>query len=624
MKKIEKTVRLRITIICMGLLFMANAAAAQPLEHLKPDHPRLIATAEDFTALREKRGEDRVLDALLTRIEQRAEQMLSEPTLEREQVGRRILKVSRNAVERITLLAMAYHTTGGERFARRAEAELLNVAGFTDWNPRHYLDTAEMAAAVGLGYDWLFEVLSEETRVTLRGALVEKALGLDKAEWGFDWMQQTHNWNSVCFGGMAIGALAIAEDEPDLARQWLARIRENNPRGLEPYAPDGVYPEGPGYWSYGTTYQTLLIETMRSAIGDDFGLADAPGLAESGSFMAHSRGPSGLVFNFADGSDDVGFTPAFLWTAHEAGRPEWLTAWAQDDWAGMIGADSRFTAFSALWWLRMSPGKAVEQPASSWVGQGKNPVAFFRESWTDPDAMWLAVKAGKASLNHGHMDAGSFVFEADGVRWAIDLGGAPYHALETAGVDLWNMKQDSGRWKIFQYHNLSHNTLTIDGQPHRVDATAELSDFKPAEVGKGAKGGAHVEADMTDVLGEAVTSATRRFNFVSEPNRWVEIDDTLKGLSKGALVTWTMLTEATDIEILKNDVGAVLLKQNGKMLMVRMDNGTAGRWHVEPYIVPEGWHGPPREGVTRVQWIVEAPEGGDVMIGMVISPPTPG
>ena len=35
------------------------------------------------------------------------------------------------------------------------------------------------------------------------------------------------------------------------------------------------------------------------------------------------------------------------------------------------------------------------------------------------------------------MDAGSFVFELNGVRWAIDPGVQDYNALEQAGFDLW-------------------------------------------------------------------------------------------------------------------------------------------------------------------------------------------
>ena len=47
---------------------------------------------------------------------------------------------------------------------------------FPDWNPSHFLDTAEMSNAVGVGYDWLYDYLDEPTRKKVREALI--TLGL--------------------------------------------------------------------------------------------------------------------------------------------------------------------------------------------------------------------------------------------------------------------------------------------------------------------------------------------------------------------------------------------------------------------------------------------------------------
>jgi len=41
---------------------------------------------------------------------------------------------------------------------------MLAAAQFPDWFPKHFLDTAEMTAALGVGYDWLFDFLSAEER----------------------------------------------------------------------------------------------------------------------------------------------------------------------------------------------------------------------------------------------------------------------------------------------------------------------------------------------------------------------------------------------------------------------------------------------------------------------------
>ncbi len=53
---------------------------------------------------------------------------------------------------------MAWKMDEDSRFLDRAVAELDAVCAFSDWNPSHFLDLAEMSLAVSIGYDWLYNV----------------------------------------------------------------------------------------------------------------------------------------------------------------------------------------------------------------------------------------------------------------------------------------------------------------------------------------------------------------------------------------------------------------------------------------------------------------------------------
>ncbi|BAM03440.1 heparinase II/III domain-containing protein [Phycisphaera mikurensis] len=592
------------------------------MPEVRAGHPRVIATPERLAALRAQRAGDAVLDALLRNVEARARACLDQPTLQREQVGRRLLRVSREALERITACALAFHTTGDGRFARRAEEELLAVAGFTDWNPTHFLDTAEMAAAVGLGYDWLFDTLSDDTRVALRGALQTKALRQRTASrHGWHWQLATHNWNPVGFGGLTLAALAIAEDDPAALAELLAAVREHNPRALQAMAPDGVHPEGPAYWSYGTTYQCLLLDALRTALGTDLGLAQEPGFLASGGFMAHARGPTGRSFNFSDSRERVSFTPAFLWVAEEANAPGWLAAWRAGGWEEATAADGRFRVFTPLWWLRLDPTALGEDAPRSWSGGGPNPVAFFRERWSDPGAMYLAIKGGRGSVSHGHLDAGSFVLDADGVRWAMDPGKVDYESIESQGIDLWDRAQGSDRWRVYHHRNEAHNTLTIGGALHRVDGFAPLIAVEPlAPPGENLPGVAAL--DLAAPLGASVATATRRFVFDPGPDRGVTVTDELTGLAPAAReepVAWTLMTEAA-VEV---DGDSATLRRDGKMLRVEMTSSRAGRWHAEPAAPPAGLLGPPLPGVTRLRWTTSAAPDGTLRLEATLRPLDP-
>ena len=87
-----------------------------------------------------------------------------------------MLDVSRETLRRVLLLGYAYRMTGDSRYAQRAEQEFLTVSAFSDWNPSHYLDVAEMTTAVAVGYDWLFDRMSNATKDSLRQAIINKRI----------------------------------------------------------------------------------------------------------------------------------------------------------------------------------------------------------------------------------------------------------------------------------------------------------------------------------------------------------------------------------------------------------------------------------------------------------------
>ena len=120
-------------------------------------HPRIFANSDDFARIRRLVQTDPYMKTLYARIYNYSVDLLAEPVLNYEiPDGKRLLSVCNNATNRITWLAMAYQISGEARFADRAVAEMLNVCAFKDWNPSHYLDTAQMSFGVGLVYDWLY------------------------------------------------------------------------------------------------------------------------------------------------------------------------------------------------------------------------------------------------------------------------------------------------------------------------------------------------------------------------------------------------------------------------------------------------------------------------------------
>ena len=554
-----------------------------------PPHPRILLCKGAEKALK-KQAKLPVWNGLYESILQACDTMLGLPVNERVVVGRRLLATSRENLRRILFLGFAYRMTGEKRYSDRAEAEMLKAASFSDWNPSHFLDVAEMTAALAIGYDWLYPKLSETSRRTIRTAILEKGL---KPSFGKEHdaiLNAPTNWNQVCHCGMAYGALAVAETEPDLARRTIERAVEKVRIPMRHYAPDGAYPEGYAYWEYGTSFNVLLISAMENAFGTDFGLCDAPGFLESGKFMLHMVTPQLRSFCYSDCSADAGLLPALFWFYRKTGDASIL---CNQGW--LLQADSRknhlqdrLLPLLFVWGQGASLDKPTVPETLYWKGGGDNPVFLMRSGWNDPDALYVGVKMGTPGASHAHMDVGSFIFEADGVRWAIDMGGEDYDRLEKRGVDLWNGAQGSQRWEVFRYNNKAHNTLTFNDKPQSIKGKVQIKDWRDSTRLR------YVAMDLTPVYEGQVRYAERAVAMVDDS--YAVIEDRVEPGLYYTRMRWTLVTEATP-RILSDSV--LLLEKGGKRCYVRIASQTPVRWIIRP-AVSENTYDSPNPGVTIV------------------------
>jgi len=511
---------------------VAQDDLATRLDAVDDAHPRLFFATSEEPVLKSKIQSDPLLQGVFDHIIAGADATLDMEPVERKQVGKRLLGVSRTCLQRVSYLAFAHRLTDNDAYLDRAEREMVAAANFSDWNPSHFLDVAEMTAALAIGYDWLYNDLDPEARKTIRDAIMDK--GLKTSLDGGWWVTTENNWNQVCHGGLTLGALAVLEDEPELAEQIITRALDNLPRAMHEYEPDGVYPEGPSYWKYGTTYNVILIDALQSVLSTDFGLSSHDGFMKSPEFYLHATGPTGKFYNFSDCGLYGGISPAMHWFAAQHDDPSLL--WREKDaLAEFIKTDprsgrDRTLPFLLIWGQPLGDIPAPEQ--HNWQGDGPTPIALFRSGWNE-DAAYLGIKGGSPSTNHAHMDIGSFVYGANGVRWAIDLGAQSYNSLESAGVDLWNKSQKSERWTVFRLNNFSHNTLVVDDQLQRVKGDAPITSFSADN--------ATTIIDMTSVYDGQLAEAKRGAQLIDKS---ALIQDEIKTLDNQTTIRWGMATNA--------------------------------------------------------------------------------
>lgn len=524
-------------------------------------HPRLLFPASAEEKVKQRIAEDPLAAKLQAHILKRAEKVLTERTCEhRIPDGKRLLSESRMALHHVLFCGWAWRTTGEARFRERAIRELDAACALKDWNPSHFLDTAEMATAVAIGYDWLHPSLTPEQRrryedALLRLALPEVETRHAKSGW---WIGPSNNWSQVCGTGMALAAEVLRERDPDRCEVLIRHGKELIESCRSFYAPDGAYPEGPSYWHYGTNYHVLLL-AAREALGQP---VEVPALLHrSGDFMRHITGPTRVAFSFADGDPYLEIpTPAQNWIAtrfkdpgqarHVRGLLE--KALQKDLGTGSTG-NLRFFPLLLLW-LPEEPGEDKAAPvATSAAFKGEQAFAFFRTAWS-PDAAWLAIKGGTGAASHGHLDAGVFVYEAAGIRWFHDMGKDDYNMPGYFG------KQ---RWDYFRLTNFSHNTLVIGGKLQaapRIGCPVEMSEA-----------GNQARIDLTSAYASQAESVFRTATFDAATGA-VSLSDHI--VKPSGPVRWAVITKVPP----KFDGPRVTIEESGKRLVLTRRDQSGGQW----------------------------------------------
>lgn len=515
------------------------------LATLRSGHPRLLVLDDELTRVRALLAADARVREWRERLVTRAARMRDEPVVERRLVGPRLLAQSREALGRISTLAGLYRLEGDPALLARAKSEMRAAAAMSDWNPSHFLDVAEMTAAMAIGYDWLYLDLTAEERADIRRAILSKGIepglqAIDAQAW---WaVEGRNNWTQVCLGGLALGALAIAEDAPQQAARVLGAVQgQGLERRMRLYAPDGGDQEGPGYWDYATTYTVMLASALETSLGTDLGVTSAPGFADTGNFRMQVIGPAGDQFNYADARDRPTGAPQMFWLAGRFDRPEYGAH--ERTWLRQSGEPP--SIFHLLWAPRI-PARQASLPPTAARFAGVD-VAFLRGDWRDPLSSWVGVKGGRNGASHAHLDLGSFVLDALGERWAVDLGPDDYDLPDYFG---------RLRWTYFRLSTPAHNTLLVNEASQDPAASAPIVAFS---------GDSYRSFAVIDLTAAYPGMRRVRRGVALIDGRDVLIQDEVEG-DGSADVAWQMLTRA----VVAPNYGRTVLTQNGRTLVMRV------------------------------------------------------
>ncbi len=563
-----------LMLICLSVTsFAQQSISLQTIT--EKQHPRILLLKGEEVQIQQSIATNPSWKKMHETILRECDSIILRPPVERIQIGRRLLDKSREALRRIFYLSYAWRITGEAKYFERCEQEMLAISKFSDWNPSHFLDVAEMTMAISIGYDWLYPKLSEPSKAIIREAIVSKGLNPSLDPKYSSWVKAVNNWNQVCNAGMTYGALAVAEDNPELSKKMIERAIQSITLPMGEYKPDGAYPEGYGYWGYGTSFNVMFLSAVEKVFGTDFGLNSVPGFLQTAGFFQSMTGVTGLPYNWGDSGSGKDISPAMFWFAQRNNDPSQL--WVEkgylqkDDYSSYTR--DRLLPAVMIWGKGLSLESVTEPKMKFWKGQGANPVCLMRTSWNTRNALFLGFKAGSPSVNHGHMDIGSFIMEADGTRWASDFGMQDYESLESKGIAVFGRTQDAQRWSIFRLNNRAHNTLTINNQLQLVKGYAKIDGFSDNPDFM------YAISDISSVYENQLAQAKRGVAIVDQA--FVVIRDEVVAPDKPTTLRWTMMTSATP-ELGKN---SIKLTKEGHTLELKVNTPkevSMKTWSTEP------------------------------------------
>lgn len=495
-------------------------------------HPRLVATESDFERLRCEIRDNPHKARWFKSLISFCDGLKDKPVLRYElRDGVRLLYVSWDLQRYAVTLALAYKLTGERKYFDYAWPHLKACAEMPDWNPSHHIDVGTLAYGYAIAYDWFYDVMTDEQRKIMEKGAYENVFytvnrAVEDKDTPYCNILMTNNHNVFCNAGVMATVLAFMDAYPDVA----SKIGADVVRILEPFmdkfAPMGAYYEGPYYAETAINYTVRVFAAMQPVLGTLYGLDKAQGFDGIADFVVLLQSDV-AAYNFADSKMSLLDIAGMFWIFDHYGRRGLKDSLAEKNFRD---SSAQVAAEAILWYNVNDDG---ECNLATEIHYPNEEIISMRDEYRDGQT-FVGIKAGKTVYAHSHLDAGSFVFDALGRRWAYDFG-----------QDNYNLYYKYNHWDVFRLRAESHNTLVInpDHTPGFVlGSEAPVSEFTVTP------GRVKTVIEKTALYGaeRGVDYARRGYLFTDGRSSLVSRDEVK--LTRESSMIWLMYTDA-DIEI---------------------------------------------------------------------------
>ena len=547
---------------------------------IQKGRPRLIHNVAGWGYLKGQIATDPVLAKMLEALKASGEDLLQDPGLTR--INGDTGGEGPKAIYRMGLLGALHYCDGDLKWQDKGMQELIALTdkvSFRDWHPELIDNVADMVVATCLGYDWFYAALNAQQKTEIRTYLAQKGIdaliahlegepipetakgvsggqaepvkakgGTKKAANKEDDKLPPDSKHMAAASALLIAAICMVDDDPAIAKKAADAGSKVFGKGLERFAPAGVWPEGLQAGEDVMDYIAMLAQSRKAAAGNDLGISLVEGIPQFGVARMHLIGPSGQTFNFGDSKGAASTRPWIAtWLCGVHGNPGIRAVAAsgkQPVSSGYFGQVGHF--------LYYNPHAAGDGTADSLdYSLPGGVIAATRSGWEKED-YFIAVKGGDNADHTAQLDIGSFVLEAGGQRWGIELG---VDSERATGLEVKPGGDRTKRFELYLENTLGQNTLVIDGNQD-LEAKAKVL------VGASSPEKGLAVVDMTDAYGKAAKDVHRGALVVRGTKPYAVIQDDLV-IKTSQTITWSMHTKAE----IAADGAKATLTQGGKTLI---------------------------------------------------------
>lgn len=542
-------------------------------------HPRLILKAADFERIRGEVKTNSYKKLWFNTLLQYCDELMKAPPLKYElRDGFRLMYVADDFENMMVCFALAYQLTGDRKYADSAWKQIEPVANFVDWNQNHHMDVGIMAFGMAVAYDWLYDCWTDEQKKLMEKSIHDNCYyfynrSYEDNSTTMGGVNARNNHNIINNAGIMAAVVAFGDVYPELS----AKLASDAIRSVElmiwHFAPQGAWYEGAHYAVLTMEYVTKMLAAMDAAYGSMYSMETVEGISKAGEFMSYAQSDVSN-YNFSDSDFGLIMSPGVFWFCEKFGikgvkdniaaqhygpdKQKKVTDYAPGIW----NAD---TVAHCLMWYSVAEGSGSETLPLDKHYENSG-IITLRNSW-NAGQVFVGIKAGAVTYDHSHLEAGSFIYDAMGVRWAWELGRDDYNVPGYWIPDL--------RYDIFRLRSEAHNTILInpDLKPnYNMDGCAAVTEYKSEPQG------AKIRIDMSSVLSEHVDKAERGYLFTNNRKTLVVRDEI--ELKKRSEVYWLMYT-AAKAEIDGNCVILTDRKDENKRVRVRVDSTADGELYFE-------------------------------------------